>query len=52
MLTAGSSITPLSMPLSQYSYQRNILSCSSTKGRDCIGGYGPMSSLFGPFSAW
>ena len=29
---------PLSMPLSQYSYQRNIVSCSSTHGRDCIGG--------------
>ena len=44
-------MTPLSMPLIQWSYQRNILSCSSMKGRDCIGGYGPMSSFFGPFNA-
>ena len=37
-LTAGSSMISLSTPLSQYAYQRNILSCSSIQGRDCIGG--------------
>ncbi|WP_405800941.1 hypothetical protein OG291_07485 [Streptomyces halstedii] len=50
VLTAGSSMMPLSMPFSQYSYQRNIVSCSSTQGRDCIGGSEPISSFLGPFS--